>query len=639
MQFEKFLEFSFLTIFPCLYLNMIGLSLTKILPLKEINANKVIFAPALGILLCTILHIILLKKDLLQFGNQTYLILGMISIVFFPVSELIKYISNWHNINKICFCLLITFFVYLFQKITIAWNYTPLKYIPENGFGMDDTAFHAAISGAFLKQMPLQNPFLRSEFLESSHYMVHSLGAFLSCLTSRSPLDIFLYSIPFLVIFSLVIQSFYFLNHTKKKGIILSGIGSLSVCLGLNGLFLLYPFLSEKIITNAPEPLSFIFWRLPGLGFSFLFLIPMVILLANIKINLSKKNIFLCITFLFLLAGNLYSKPIAGCCILIAAIFLINLKNSFKSKFGYIICFLIICFSGLLGIFYLSSTDYSLGVKTSFDPFKTVIQVFGKSLDLSLQNKNNLTFIIFILSSYFILPLLSALFFLKNPKKLDKMCKILIFSSLCGLIVFFLINSPMTAEYQFGIYAYFSGTLAFFASQTENKKITCFTIVFFISSFSFYLAQINKKMFLYDKFSGAREVNKDKVLAMDWLKKNSQRNDAFFINNQHYRNKKTNNAVFSALSERQSYISCFQYTPRTYIYQAYGHQSSWDQRIINNREIFNGNSHLLKSLAQKYNIKYLVLDRTALEKSYPLPPFDAICVYKNDTISILQINK
>ena len=501
---------------------------------------------------------------------------------------------------------------------------------------MDDTAWHASIAGMFKTFLPIPHPTLCGEILPPSHRMVHCLVAFYSILLNKNSLDIFFFSVPFLVTAFLVFQTFSFLHNIAKQSISISFAGTLFTCLGFTGINLLFPFFGQKLINLPPEPLPWIFWRLPGFGFSLLFSLPLVLILTNQNKNNLKPTTkyFLLST---ILAAGLYSKPAIPICI-ICAYSLINMYKKIRgSPIDFYATFFSITFILIFYYFFLTGKTYGFDVEIPFKPFQTFNSVFKSILAIDNVTFLKILKIVLFLSGFFLVPLYCSFKVIKNKQSIFEYHYLLLISGILGIAAFLFLFSPMGAEYQFGLFGIFLFNILFFSLIKKNKK-HFFAYSFLLCGLGFYLIHFWINSFpTYDPLL-KKEVNRDIVDAMNWLNKNTKNTEGFFLNDQHYRNKMANNAVYCAISERPSYISCFRYTPETYINIYRGKPSPWSTRLTNNYKIFNGDIEIMKSEAQRFNIQYLVLNKNIRDLQKIRPSKILFKKFENSQIAIYKIN-
>ena len=630
-----FIEVIYLTIVPVLYSTVAGLALIKILNCNFINGKKSIFAPPLGVSFCSALQLIILKFQLVPYAQQTYFAFFLLFCCYTLQNKFYSFSLNKEMYIKSASCVIIFIIIFLFQRFTIGWGIVPLKFITESGFGMDDTAWHASIAAMFKNSIPIPHPTLSGEYLPPSHRMIHCIAAFFSILLDRNSLDIFFFTIPALVSIFLVFQVYSFISILTKssKSILISS--TLFICFGLTGATALLPVFGKNLISFTPEPLPWIFWRLPGLGFSLLFSLPIVLILTK-KQGRTFTTYTKYFSLLLNLGAGLFSKPAIPICIIGAYGVYGFVQKTFKRQFSWQYFFTSAVFISAFYFFFLTGKTYGFDNHIPFKPFQTFISVFEKLIEVNNKSIAGYSKIAIFLTGYFLVPCLSCIKAFKNIKNLSQLKTLVLFSGIIGITGFLFLFSPMGAEYQFGLFGiFFLNILFFIMIQYRYEKIlsVClvlsgivYFIIFSINCFSPHKKVINI------------ECNKRIVEAMSWLNKNTDKNESFFVNDQHYRSKMTNNAVYCALSERQSYISCYRYTPETYINLYRGKPSPWSTRLNNNEKIFNGDFKIMKTESQRFNIKHLVVNKTSesfqnIEASRILSK-----KFENSRIAIYKIN-
>jgi hypothetical protein len=635
-NFNLFCEVFYLTIFPLIYCLIVGAAAIKLLRCNFLKNKLGIFLPFCGIAICSILQLIVLCLQLQSFARVMFAAIAVLSVWYIFHNQNKIFVKLRNQSQNILFCVVIFIFIFLTQRFTIGWGIVPLKNITQNGFGMDDTAWHASIAGMFKHTLPIPHPTLCGEILPPSHRMVHCLAAFFSNLLNRNSLDIFFFTIPFLVYLFLVFQVCKFLEITTKKSIF-NFLGTVFICLGLNGATLLFPIIGPNLAKLLPEPLPWIFWRLPGFSLSILFSIPLILILEqSTDRELPKKIKYFLLGIA--LAGGLYSKPAIPFCI-IGGYALYGLYNRNKNKiFNQKILIFSVIFMASFYWLFLSAKNYGFDENMPFKPFTTFNTVFEKIITSNEFRNFHVYKIILFFICFFLLPIYGIQKTLRTKTNQSPQNILLLLSGAIGIIGFLILYSPMGAEYQFGLFGIFSLNLLFFSViKTMSEKVLTLTI--FLLSFVFYLIHFNKTKFPVEETSCEREVTKDIVEAMVWLNNNSNESEAFFVNDQDYRSKQTNNALYSALSERQSYISCYRYTPGTYINLFRGKTSPWSNRLNNNQKIFSGDFKLMKKLSMEFNINYLVLKKQISKIDENIKKNKIDKKFENKQIAIFQINK
>lgn len=633
------LDIFYLLLIPALYIYCTGFCILKLLTGNNQEPYFAIFTPVLGTAFCTALQLIMLQLNLILIAKVVYLIAGLLAVGYLALS--IKKDLTLKNKTIFQFTmplsvLLISLFIFLTQRLTIGWGVVPLRTLTDDGFGMDDTAWHAAIAGMFKNTLPILHPTLCGEILQKSHFMIHCLAAFYSILLERNSLDIFFFSLPFVIILFLVWQTYIFFYFVLKQSRRISIAGTLSACLGLSGAFLFFPVFGLKIVNFNPEPLPWIFWRLPGFGLSLFFSLPLIVILSHSKGHDLKTSAKAFILFVVLACG-LYAKPAIPISILAAFCLFCFYKKACGEKVDFPIFSASIIFSFIYYCFFLSGSDYGFDAKMPFLPFATFFSIFEK-ITASFKQDNFITFktLIFI-CGYYIFTIIAFCNAFKNNKKLSNENLLLLLSSGIGFLCFLFLYSPMGAEYQFGLLATFLATILYFG-QINSKTDKMIATSLFILSGSFYIFHFCINSFSADVYSDKKEVNKDIVEAMFWLHKNSQKNEGFFVNDQHYRSQMTNNAVYCAISERQSYISCYRYTPETYINSYRGKPSPWFYRLTNNSKIFNGDFEIMKTEAKRLNIQHLVVNKNIKNFRNIETNKNLLKKFENCQIAIYKIN-
>lgn len=633
------LDILYLLLIPALYIYSTGFFLLKLLTGNNPKPYFGIFIPVLGTAFCTGLQLIMLKLNLIFIAKPVYSIAGFLAFGYLALSnkkDLTLKIKNLSQFTLPLSVLLISSFIFLTQRLTIGWGVVPLKTLSDSGFGMDDTAWHAAIAGMFKNNLPIPHPTLCGEILPKSHFMIHCLAAFYSILLERNSLDIFFFSLPLVIILFLVWQTYIFFSFVLRQSKTISIAGTLSACLGLNGAFLFFPVFGQKIVNLIPEPLPWIFWRLPGFGLSLFFSLPLIVILSR-RISHDLKTSAKAFILFAVLACGLYAKPAIPISILAAYCLFCLYKKACGEKADLYILSTSIIFSFVFYCFFLSGNDYGFDGKNPFLPFVTLFSVFEK-VAASFKQESLVQFktIIFI-CGYLIFPIMAFLNAFKRTKKMSNEQLLLLLSSCIGFLYFFFLYSPMGAEYQFGVLAIFLANILFF-SQINSKTNKILVTSLLILSGSFYIYHFYINCIPTDVYSEKKEVNKDIVEAMNWLNKNSNKNEGFFVNDQHYRSKMTNNAVYSALSERQSYISCFRYTPLTYINLYRGSSSPWSYRLTNNHQIYEGKCDLMLEISKQLNIRRLVLNKNIHDVSKVQACKALTKKFENNQITIYEIN-
>lgn len=606
-SFPIITEVSYLILVPLIYTLIIGFGILKLFNSKILNSYAELYVPVFGIALCVVFQITILKFNLILYAKPIYLSIAAIFLIYIYNSK--KKVLSFDNefYKKIIIGLLICLFILFTQRFTIGWGVVPLKYITESGFGMDDTAWHASIAGMFKNSLPIPHPTLCGETLPKSHLLVHCIAAFYSTLLNRNSLDIFFFTIPSLTILFLYFQVNRFLEIDLKKSKSTKYLGAIIVCLGLNGAFILFPLFGQNLVNMIPEPLPWIFWRLPGFGFSLLFALPLILIISK-DFNQDIKPTLKYTLLFAILACGLYTKPAIPICI-IGAYGLFGLSERFSERgfqFNHFLCSLL--FSVIFYYFFLSAKTYGFNEQMPLKPFQTFNSVFEKVIASAefLNNKTAKTTV--FLGSYFLLPLYGVIKAIVYKNTLSEKEKVLLFTSALGSLAFIFLFSPMGAEYQFGLFAIFLGNILFFCLIKTNLERIITTCIFVVS-FSLYLVHFANNSFSKNDCNIEKEVNRGIVESMNWLKDNSSKDEAFFINDQHYRSKMTNNAVYCALSERQSYISCFRYTPGTYLNLSKGDPSPWVCRLENNYRVFNGAFDEMQKIGNELNVHYLVINK------------------------------
>ena len=634
-SFPIIIEVSYLILVPLIYTLILGFGILKLFNSKILNSYAELYGPVFGIALCVVFQLTILKFNLILYAKPIYLSIAAIFLIYIYNSK--KKILSFDNefYKKIIIGLLICLFILFTQRFTIGWGVVPLKNITESGFGMDDTAWHASIAGMFKNSLPIPHPTLCGETLPKSHRMVHCIAAFYSTLLNRNSLDIFFFTIPSLTILFLYFQVNRYLEINFKKSKITKLLGTITVCLGLNGAFILFPFFGRNLVNMIPEPLPWVFWRLPGFGFSLLFALPLILILSK-DFNQDIKPTLKYTLLFAVLACGLYTKPAIPICI-IGAYGLFGLSERFSARgfqFKYLLCSLL--FSVIFYYFLLSAKTYGFNEQMPFIPFQTFHSVFEKAItSVEFLNWRTAKTIVFF-CSYFLLPLYAAIKAIVYKNTLSEKEKVLLFASLIGLLAFIFLFSPMGAEYQFGLFGVFCFNILFF-SLIKTKKEKVFSSFIFIVGIVWYLIHFCFNTFSSDNKIEKKEVNKDIVEAMNWLNKNSQKNEAFFVNDQHYRSKMTNNAVYSALSERQSYISCFRYTPMTYINMHRGLTSPWSYRLTNNIQVYEGKLNTMLKISKQLKVRHLVVNKIIYDASKIETCKNLIKKFENNQISVYEI--
>lgn len=635
-SFPIIIEVSYLLFAPLIYTLIIGFGILKLFNSKILNSYAELYGPVFGIALCVAFQLTILKLNLVLYAKSIYLIIAVIFLIYIYNSK--KKVLSFDNkfYKKIIIGLLICLFILFTQRFTIGWGVAPLKNITESGFGMDDTAWHASIAGMFKNSLPIPHPTLCGETLPKSHRMVHCIAAFYSTLLNRNSLDIFFFTIPCLTILFLYFQVNRFLEFDFKKSKITELLGPITVCLGLNGAFILFPLFGQNLVNMIPEPLPWIFWRLPGFGLSLLFALPLVLIISK-DFNQDIKPTLKYILLFAILACGLYTKPAIPICIT-GAYGLFGLSERSKGRsFAFKWFLFSVLFSSFFYYFFLSAKSYGFNEQMPFKPFQTFFSVFEKALTSTEFFKYKTAKTTLFLGSYFLMPLYAIIKAIIYINTISVKEKLLLFSSAIGLLAFILLYSPMGAEYQFGLFAIFIANVLFFCiikSPLEKIVVSCFLIL----SLSLYLFHCINNSFSADNYDMEKEVNKGIVESMNWLKSNSDKSEAFFINDQHYRSKMTNNAVYCALSERRSYISCFRYTPGTYLNSTKGEPSPWVSRLANNSRVFNGSFEEMQKIGHQLNVRYLVINKSL----QGLKQFDSndnlSKAFENNKVAIYKIN-
>jgi hypothetical protein len=626
-----FLENIFLTLLPAIFVFGIGAAFVCVSTRSANEEKSLLYQTVpLAVSLLSLIHLCLLA-----FGGIRVAALVYFTVFLFSINILRKKYRILNlNIKEVFVSFIPGFLVYILQYETFASAIPPLKLTSEIGTGMDDTAFHAANAAMFKVGFPIPNPFIAGESLQTGHYLTDVVAAFLSTLISRGTLDIYTRTLPFLVMITLSSQLFYYFKEQRKK-IVFVLLFVVLVMIGVNSTFCLVPFFGTNVLLHQPEQLPWLFWRLPGLGLSFIFIVPLIDFLTKALYASSffQKNLF---KGLLLVIGAFFAKPVVGICLLSGCgLYLIFKKNTHtKRKILFSACLFI--FTGTIIKYLLDKNSYGYDI---FDPskmFNTFVSVFQNLFEQTKLGKASFTKVIFLVF-YFITQIAALIIFLLSRGKKDLANSLLFLSGLVGIFLFLVLYSPMGAEYQFGVLGMFLLNIFLYKSLIiQNKEILgCLLLPGFLQTFFF-----SKENFIsQDTYKNPRELRQDIVEAMAYLKNNTKTSAKIFINNQHYRNHQTNNAIYPAISERQTYISCFRYTPGTYINKSKGLPSKYQERLQNNQDIFEGNQSIFIKEKNKYGIEFLVNDLGWPPGNNPSFLQEYPCVFSNKSLVIFNIQK
>jgi hypothetical protein len=211
-----------------------------------------------------------------------------------------------------------------------------------------------------------------------------------------------------------------------------------------------------------------------------------------------------------------------------------------------------------------------------------------------------------------------------SPDDRSRLLGIACAAGVAGTAAFLVLWSPMGAEFQFVLAGKLladaaGATAAVTAVSRWTTGRRGLTTTAAALSATVLLAPVATRAWLDrgkpdDRREGPRELDRDTVVAMRWLRANSGRDETILLSNQEDRNGTANSAVAIAISERQAYLACMRYSPGAYVPMSRGEPAPLAPRAEEARLAFAGDRAVLERLRRETRVRWLVRDRRMGER-------------------------
>jgi hypothetical protein len=508
--------------------------------------------------------------------------------------------------------------------------WTSLDSISPAGTGVDDTPFHAACAAMFKIGFPAPDPTAEG-FLQHAHFLVHLLGGGLSAMYGIEAYAVFVRVIPFLVAGTLAFQLAIAAQRLGGLRPAASALVAVLVVDGGTAAILAAPVLGWRVTANHfPLPLPSLLWKLPGLGVAMLFMFPALLLAdrrdadARIGTRLAGWTVLAVATCV----GMCAAKPVAPIVFLagLAAAQGYALLRTGRPE-GSLLPFTSVMLAAFVATAALSYDAAAYGYDQSpFGPLTTAMTTFR--IDKDSPATMRIVALAASLIAWMPLTAIALVAWLRSgrasPDDRSRLLGIACAAGVAGTAAFLVLWSPMGAEFQFVLAGKLLADAAgATAAVTAVSRWTAgrrgLTTVAAALAATVLLAPVATRAWLDrgkpdDRREGPRELDRDTVEAMRWLRANSGRDETILLSNQADRNGTANSAVAIAISERQAYLACMRYSPGAYVPMSRGEPAPLAPRAEEARLAFAGDRAVLERLRRETRVRWLVRDRRMGER-------------------------
>gem|GEM_PF-3329266 len=530
-----------------------------------------------------------------------------------------------------------------------------LDSIGEMGTGVDDTPFHAACAAMFKIGFPAPDPTAEG-FLQHAHFLVHLLGGGLSAMYGIEAYAVFVRVIPFLVAGTLAFQVAIAAQRLGGLRPAASALVAVLVVDGGTAAIFSAPVLGWRVTANHfPLPLPSLLWKLPGLGVAMLFMFPALLLTDRREADARLGTRFAgwAVLAAATCAGMCAAKPVAPIVFLagLAAAQGFALLRTGRPDRS-LLPFTSVMLAAFVATAALSYDAAAYGYDESpLGPLTTAMATFR--IDRESSATMRIVSLAGALLAWMPLTAIAIVAWLRigraSPDDRSRLLGIACAAGIAGTAGFLLLWSPMGAEFQFVLAGKLLADAAgAVAAVTAVSRWTAgrrgLATVAAVVAATLLLAPAATRAWLDrgkpdDRREGPRELDRDTVEAMRWLRANSGRDETILLSNQADRNGTANTAVAIAISERQAYLACLRYSPGAYVPMSRGEPAPLHPRAEEARRAFAGDRAALERLGRETRVKWLVRDRRMGER-FPDGAIDAVIgppAFRNERFEIHRL--